>query len=861
MSETTVGVEYVANTSGFVSEVDKMTSAVKASTTAATVAGSAQAQLGKDVAVTTARVLEAKEALAAHKAAADLHTRTMDAFGKDSAEAAASAAKLAAAERELTKATAASEQALERMAKEVQAVGAAEGEMSTATKRAAAQVERLAATAQKTSTEVQRLELQTKATARATERGAGGFDLMGLASGKLMRVLGPAALGGTLIAVAGWLGDAAQGTLAYETAVANLPYTIDAARKSTRGLISDQALVTAAANASALGVARTSEEFARLAQATLKLAKPGQDANALLNEITGALGRGSSESLNNANVILTLAQAQERYAASLGVSVSSLTDEQKATAFKVEGLKAVTAAADATTVAFDSNAAAVTRYKVALGNAWDSFERGAVNSVGSVFAAVGSATEQIERLAAASTATAATIDAAWSPAFTAGGAAIGEWTANLLLGADALEQMQRVTMDSQNLAAFDAANAAEREKRDLLGEEAEFAERQAKALQQSEKANEAFLDAQAAASVAYGPQEAPKKKKTGKAKKSAEFLDPGDVTRARVFDGRDDTEIVAAAAPEAAASGVADSEAAVFERKQLLAEREMELLDLQASREAERIDSIFAGLEVESEAETRRAELQDQRLRREAEYARTQVRGARTDARREQAQTRLEEVEHRKRIAGIARAQADEARVLAQRQRVADAVVNHVTAAGGAVLDATIAAVAGQRGALAQGLSDFAAGQAKEFGLRALGEFARAAISAATYDYPGAAAHAAAGAMSLGVAAAAGGAAAGLSAAAGGAGGSPAGRPAGAAPSGAPGPGPAGGAGTGPTMGGERERLERQAVPISYAEPAAGAVHIEIKIGTNVGGKDSARALAAEVAKALARHKAQGPRT
>ncbi len=852
-ADNKVGVEFYATTAAAVGEVSNLTASMREQTTAATVAGSAQEQLGKDVAATRVKQLEATEAVRAAKAALDTHNQTLAAFGARSIEAVASAEKLAAAEREAAKAATVAAEALQKTAAEVKAVAAAEdGQLSPATKRAAAQVAKMGDTAQKTAADLQRMELQQK-------RGSSGFDAMGFASAKLMSVIGPAALGGTLVALAGWIGDAAQGTLQYETAVANLPYATDAARKSTHGLISDQALVAAAANASALGVARTSEEFAGLAQATLKLAKPGQDANALLNEITGALGRGSSESLNNANVILTLAQAQERYAVSLGVSVSSLTDEQKATAFKVEGLKAVIAAADATTVAFDSNAAAVSRLGVTFDNTWDAIERGTVNAAGSLFTAVGGSTAQLRELVDASNAALTTVDA-WSPTFTAGSAAIGEWTANLLLGADALEQVQRVTMDAQNLAAFDAANAAEREKRDLLGEEAEFAERQARALSASEKANEAFLDAQAAASVTYGPEEAPKKKKAGKAKKATEFLDPGDVMRARVFDGREDTAIIAAAAPEAAAAGVAESEAAVFERKQLLAEREMELLDLQASREAERIDSIFFGLEVESEAETRRAELQDQRLRLEAEYARAQVRGARTDAQREQAQTRLEEVEHRKRVAGIARAQVDEARLLAQRQRVADAVVDHVTAAGGAVLDATIAAVAGQRGALAQGLSDFAAGQAKEFGLRALGEFARAAISAATYDYPGAAAHAAAGAMSLGVAAAAGGAAAGLSAAAGGAGGSPAGRPAGPAPSGAPGIGPAGGPGPGPTMGGERERLERQDVPISYAEPAAGAVTIEINIGTFVGGKDSARALAAEVAKAAGRHKAQGPR-
>ena len=78
-----------------------------------------------------------------------------------------------------------------------------------------------------------------------------------------------------------------------------------------------------------------------------------------------------------------------------------------------------------------------------------------------------------------------------------------------------------------------------------------------------EKANTAFLDAQAAAAVVYGPAEAPKKKKTGPKKKAGEMLDPGDVAIARTFDGVGQTEVVASAAPEAAAQGRADAEAAL----------------------------------------------------------------------------------------------------------------------------------------------------------------------------------------------------------------------------------------------------------------------------------------------------------
>lgn len=360
--------------------------------------------------------------------------------------------------------------------------------------------------------------------------------------------------------------------------------------------------------------------------------------------------------------------------------------------------------------------------------------------------------------------------------------------------------------------------------------------------------------------VGVEADEPEKKKGRGSKKKVAEMMDPDSVRIARTFDGVEQTEVVAAGAVEAAAEGRAASEEALFERRQLLAQRELELLDAQTKSEALRVDAIFYTIEIEDEAETRRAELQQQRLDREMEFARWQMRNARTEAQREQAQTRLEEIEHRKQLAARTRAANEEAKIAARRQQVADGLVAHTQAVGSIMIDAVVASVQGQKGAIAQGLADFAAGKAKEFGLRALGEFAMAAISAARYDIPGAAAHTAAGGMSLGVAAAAGGAAIGLGAAAnaGGYGGG-GGRPAGPAP----GPGaapalPSGGAT--PGLGSERERLERQDVPISYAESASSSPTVVIQIENYVGGKDSEKALADMVAKSLVKHKARGDR-
>lgn len=859
MADTTIDVELRAKTDAAVGEVGKMNTALRETTTAATVAGSAQQQLGKDVALTAAKVRDSKEAVAGAKQALETHNATVAAFGANSAQAAQSAAKLATAEREAAKVAAVAAEATAKLAKEVQAVAAAEdGQLSPATKRAAAAVARMGETAERTAHDLNKMELQQK-------KGSAGFDAMGFASGKLMAVLGPAALGGTLVAVAGWLGDAAEKTLQYETAIANLPFSIEGARKSTRGLVSDQQLVASAASATSLKVTATAKDFEILAGASVKLAqKLGQPADQLLNNLVTALGRGSTELLDNAGVVLKTSEAQERYAKSIGVSVSALTDEQKASAFKIEAMKAIVKAADETTLAYDSNSAKIVRLKTTTGNAWDEITRATVNASVTIAEALEDKSGQygpmgphwLERMVA----TAQALDTTWSPAFTRGAEATAKWAADLLLAGDAYEVMAQA-FNPGTLAAMDAANAKEREKRDILSDEAEFSERMAKAAANVEKANTAFLDAQAAAAVVYGPAapDKPKKKKTGPKKKAGEMLDPGDVAIARTFDGVGQTEIVASAAPEAAAQGRADAEAKLFDDRMLRYEREAEMLDAQGQREAERIDAIFFQLDIEDEAETRRRELQDQRLRREEEYARWQVRNARTDAQREQAQTRLEAVEHRKRLATLTRAAEEERAVLAQRRELVATVASGVTSLAGTMIGGIEALVNGQRGALARALADFTKDLAVRSGLKALEEFMLAAASAASYNFPAAAAHTTAGGMALAVAAAAGGASAGLGAAASAAERGGAGGASGRAPSAgaANGPGAANGA-----PGGGGSNLERLDVPVSYNRPsdAAAGIVVNINVSGPVG-KDTVRAIGEQVRRAIDKTKAQGART
>lgn len=854
MADQSVSIEMKATTAAAVAEVDKLAGAIRESTTAASVAGSAQQQLGKDVALTAAKVRDSKEAVAAAKQALETHDATVKAFGANSTQAAQSAAKLAAAEREASKAATEAASALAKTAKEVQAVAAAEdGQLSPATKRAAAQVARMGEAAERTAHDLNKMELQQK-------RGSAGFDLMGFAGGKLMSVLGPAALGGTIVALAGWLGDAAEKTLQYESALANIPFSIDGARKATHGLVAEQMLVSAAASASSLKVTKTAADFELLAGASVKLAqKLGQPADQLLNNLVTALGRGSTELLDNAGVVLKTAEAQERYAASIGVSVSAMTDEQKASAFKIEAMKAILKAADETTIAFDSNAASVVRLKVKTADAWDSMSRAAANGVGSMFATVESASTAVTTLRTGLIETALAMDTTWSPAFKSGATDAATWAAEMLGVADTVDGIRLGLTDPSVLAAMDAANDKERAKRDMLSEEADFSERMAKAAANVEKANTAFLDAQAAAAVVYGPAapDKAKRKAGGKAKPDAEFSsNSGTNAIVRGFDGVEQTELVARAAPEAAAEGRAEREAALFDQRMQRYDREAEMLDAQGQHEAERVDMIFSTLDIEDEAEARRRDLQDQRLKREQEYARWQVRNARTEAQREQAQTKLEAVEHKKRVLTVQRAADEERKTLEHRRQIVGAVTAQVTSLGSVMIDSIEAMVNGQRGALARGLADWTKDLAKRMGLKALEEGVLAIASAASFNYPAAAAHGTAAGMALAVAVAAGGASAGLGAAASSA------ERGGAAANGSGAANGGGSTGSGGKPSGGSSNLERMDVPVSYDRtgPAPGGVTVVIQIANFTGGKDAAKALGEQVKRSLEQSKAQGKR-
>jgi len=798
MSDQTIGLKFTVDTGDAVTETKKLTKATEDQTTAADVAGKSQKALDREIRQTRAAQIEATEATRKAREAQQLHTLTVAKFGQDSKEAAASEAKLTKATEEATRAAAAATASLDKTAKAVAATAAAEdGSLSPATKRAAAQLQRMGKDAERTSVDLQKMALQSKGT-------GGGFDLMGMAGGKLASVLGPAALGGTLIGLASWLGEASAKTLQYETALANLSFGLEGAQAATHGLMSQSSLAVSASQALALGVVKTEDEFNQLASDAAKIAlKLGTSTDQMLGDLTTALGRGSAMILDNAGIILKVSDANEAYAKSVGKTVEQLDEAEKKIAFQTAAMEAIRKSADATTVAYDGNAAAIARLKIKAGDAWDAMERGAVNGAGAAVSAIMSINDELPRLQEAADAAAREMmrSGDWSQGFKDTAAAVGLAAVELGGFSNVLAHVQNVMNDPQRDEKVAANLSMEREKADLMAKEAHFAELQVKAIEKINKDMEAHLEAQAAASVVYGPALPPKEERKKRAPKpKAEMAATGDVANARIFDGRDATENVAA-----------DAYWTQVEIEQAAAERSYEIKQQGLAQELEILDA--RGMAGE-EAQRAREALIDRQLNAEREFAQQQMRMAKTDATREAATTRMQANEHQRRLVSLRRMAAAEEAEHARKVAITEKVTTRVNDLGSAMVQAAWDAAEGQRGAGLQALGDYLKTVSKQMAVKASVETALGVSALAGVVTAGLApGHFAAAGVAAGVAVAAGGAGIGLSMAGDARAASGKGRPeSGGA---ANGPGIAGAA-NGP--GGDRQKreLEAQEVPISY---------------------------------------------
>lgn len=144
---------------------------------------------------------------------------------------------------------------------------------------------------------------------------------------------------------------------------------ITALRAASGGEISDLNLTLAANKAQLLGVADSAEEFGVLMGIARDRAQQmGISTTQAFNDLTTGLGRGSALILDNLGIIVSVKEANEAYAASLGKTASALTEAEQKQALINQVLAQGRTSLAATGGAVDSAAGSFARAGAALEN-------------------------------------------------------------------------------------------------------------------------------------------------------------------------------------------------------------------------------------------------------------------------------------------------------------------------------------------------------------------------------------------------------------------------------------------------------------------------------------------------------------
>lgn len=203
--------------------------------------------------------------------------------------------------------------------------------------------------------------------AKMSQSGSSGFGQ--LASTAKLAGVGVAAFAGAAVVAHKAATALAEESLKTQNVFNNLPFSLNAARQATHGLIDDMTLATAANQMMSLGVVKNQDEFAKMAAAAQALGqKLGIGTERAIDSLNAAIGRGSSLMLDNLGIILNQTQAQEQYAAKIGKTKDELTEAEKAEAFKKVALEKVFEATESVKIVTDGAAAATARFNAELAN-------------------------------------------------------------------------------------------------------------------------------------------------------------------------------------------------------------------------------------------------------------------------------------------------------------------------------------------------------------------------------------------------------------------------------------------------------------------------------------------------------------
>lgn len=113
-------------------------------------------------------------------------------------------------------------------------------------------------------------------------------------------------------------------------------------REAARGTVSDLNLMLQTNRALFLGAANTTEEIELLVEAGRRLGKAmGRDAREGFEDLALGIGRQSRLILDNLGLIVSVEDANEKYAKSVGVTVEALSDQEKKLVFQQAAFDAI----------------------------------------------------------------------------------------------------------------------------------------------------------------------------------------------------------------------------------------------------------------------------------------------------------------------------------------------------------------------------------------------------------------------------------------------------------------------------------------------------------------------------------------
>ena len=528
--------------------------------------------------------------------------------------------------------------------------------------------------------------------------------------GKVTSILGGAGLVGAVMGAVGALGEMADRAAQMEAANQALKISISGAREATMGLVSDYQLTLAANKAVQLGIVKTDAEFAKLAGTAAKLGMAlGQDAAKSVEDLTVGLGRQSFEILDNLGIMVKAEEAYGAYAARIGKTADALSDAEKKQAFLTIAMEKAEVAANKSGVELDTHASRVLRVKTSWNNFTDGLERATIGALGATLQGMDALVAGVSDLGmAAEDARIAYENMVDEVNSTRAEGKLGELLDQGVLYAQVLGQ--------QASAHIEAAKAAE---------------------EQFQKEQKLYAE------TLIGPALPPGgiKKGGGRAKPQV-AASPTD--RSISFDaGVGIAEDMDRAERQQEYNLAFAEELALREDRIAMLEHEAELAQMQLDAGLIEADQVEELARRKYEAEV---ELLDFQIA--AAQTREEILDLETEKRRKATAAQMQV---------MSRAQAQEIKALQVKQARYEQVGTAVGDSLGKVAQAAIKAAEGEEYAVRKALAAIATGIRDQMILTALKEFALAIASAASFNYPGAAQHAAAGGLATAAAVVAGG--------------------------------------------------------------------------------------------------------